>query len=522
MNTDPTTIDFSNDLISNNFTASATTTIEYSSSGATVSNLLSGDTIDVNGGYVSAKLHNSGTVLKVTGSSSNGALLINSDNKFELNLSNATLSNPNGTAINIQNGHCFVVVDGTNTLADASSSSYSDDYSVNGKSVFHSEDKLRFSGSGTLNITASNVAEKHALSSDDWIVVDGATISATSGSSAGQGIKVNDGFYLKSGAVTVSASGASKKGINSEAFIYVAGGTLNATVSGTYAYDEDDSEYKSAVALKGDGYVTVSGGTVTAKSSGAGGKAVSSDFIFNMKGGSLTATSTGSDTNSTIDKAPKAIKADGGILIEGGTITATSSNHEGIESKSILKITDGTVYAQAKDDAINSAGDMTISGGYFCAYSTGNDGIDANGNIYLKGGVIYAIGSGTPEVGIDANTEGGYTLYVQGGTIVAIGGLENGSSLSQSCYQASWSKNTWYALYNGDDLAFAFKTPSSGGTGMVVSTVSTPSLKSGVTASGTDILNNMAKASATVSGGSSVSLSSYTGGMGGMGGGGWR
>ena len=125
---------------------------------------------------------------------------------------------------------------------------------------------------------------------------------------------------------------------------------------------------------------------------------------------------------------------------------------------------------------------------------------------------------------------------VSGNTVVAIGGLENGSSLSQSCYQASsWNKSTWYALTSGSDT-FAFKTPSSGGNGMVVSASSEPALTSGVSVSGgTTIFDGMGNVGGTISGGSTVSLSSYSGGGmgggpggnqpgggGGPGGGGWR
>jgi hypothetical protein len=185
-----------------------------------------------------------------------------------------------------------------------------------------------------------------------------------------------------------------------------------------------------------------------------------------------------------------------------------------------ITISGGKVYAQSADDAINAGGDLTISGGYVMACSTGNDGIDANGNCYIQGGLVYAIGARSPEVAIDANTEERKQLYVQGGTIVAIGGLENGSSLTQSCYKASsWSKNTWYALTVGNEV-FAFKTPSSGGTTLVVSGASTPTLKSGVTASGTAIFNGMGYYPASASGGSSVSLSSYSGGNSGGGPGG--
>ena len=133
----------------------------------------------------------------------------------------------------------------------------------------------------------------------------------------------------------------------------------------------------------------------------------------------------------------------------------------------------------------------------------------------------------SPELGIDANTEGGFKLYVQGGTLFAVGGLESGASLSQSCYScSSWSKNSWYALTVGSST-YAFKTPSSGGTPLVVSGASTPTLKSGVSVSGgTGIFDGNANVGGSISGGSTVSLSSYSGGNsgGGPGGGpgGWH
>lgn len=110
-----------------------------------------------------------------------------------------------------------------------------------------------------------------------------------------------------------------------------------------------------------------------------------------------------------------------------------------------------------------------------------------------------------------------------GGTLIALGGLENGSSLSQNCYSASsWSKNTWYSITVGG-ATHAFKTPSNGGSGLVVSGASQPTVQSGVTASGgTDAWNGMGVLDCSVSGGSAVSLSAYSGGggMGGPGGGG--
>ena len=219
------------------------------------------------------------------------------------------------------------------------------------------------------------------------------------------------------------------------------------------------------------------------------------------------------DGTLAVNSKDECIRADANtIKITGGTITAVSQS-EAIESKGTITISGGHIYAQAADDAINAGGNLTISGGYVCAYSTGNDGIDANGNCYINGGLIYAIGASSPEVAIDALEK--CTLYVNGGTLVALGGLESGAILNQSCYStSSWSKNTWYGLTVGSNV-FAFKTPGSGGTTLVVSGASTPVLASDVTASGTAVFNGMGYYPASASGGSSVTLSSYTGGNGG-------
>ena len=125
----------------------------------------------------------------------------------------------------------------------------------------------------------------------------------------------------------------------------------------------------------------------------------------------------------------------------------------------------------------------------------------------------------------DANSEQQKKLYVQGGTLIAVGGLESGAEISGgTCKQASsMTANSWYALYNGSELVVAFKTPSTsssssggrpGGGGsqtLVVYTSSTPALKSGVTVSGgTAYFDGAANIGGSVSGGSSVTLSDYT------------
>ncbi len=271
--------------------------------------------------------------------------------------------------------------------------------------------------------------------------------------------------------------------------------------------------------MKCDSVLTVSDGSITVVTSGG---------LYYNNGTTENTNYTEDTDNISSDyySSPKGIKAgvktqtgnnsysySGGMEISGGTISVTTNGHnaEGIESKNYLNITNGHIIVNSYDDAINSGQDLTVSGGYVFARATNNDGIDANGNCYIKDGVVYAIGTSSPEVAIDANSEDNKQLYVTGGTIVAIGGLESGASLSQICYSSSsWSKNTWYALYNNGNLALAFQTPSSGGSTLVVSTSGTSTLQSNVTVSGgTEYFNGMAIIDGSVSGGSSVTLSEY-------------
>jgi hypothetical protein len=219
------------------------------------------------------------------------------------------------------------------------------------------------------------------------------------------------------------------------------------------------------------------------------------------------------DGTVTITATDEGIQCDQrSVLITGGKVFITSQM-EGMEAKGAMEISGGEVCIQAKDDAINSGMDMTISGGSIMAYSTDNDGIDANGNCFITGGVVYAIGSHEPETAIDVNSEQQKQLYFQGGTLVAIGGLERGANMGQTCYSAvSLSKDTWYALYSNDEAAFVFKTPGNfSSSKFIVSTGGTTALQSGVTTDGgTAFLNGYALSGASVSGGTAVALSTYT------------
>ena len=469
--------------------------------------------VTVSGGHVTANHGSTKSVCYVvSGTTANGSFTVIGEKKYAVKLSGTNITNPDSAALNLLSGkRAFIILtEGTtNTLTDGTSGSQ--------KGALYCKGKLLFNGSGQLSVTGNT---NNGIHSADYIVFNkGNNIYVKSG--ANHGIKANDGVFVNGGILNVEVSAAAAKGINCESHIIVNGGRTTVLTTGSGTYDSDEHEAKGAACIKADSAFTINGGELWLKSTGSGGKGLNVDMEANINGGSVYVVTTGSQYKSNNDtSSPKGIKTDGNFTINGGRIWVRTSgnNGEGIETKKELNITGGEVASYAYDDAINSKSTMTISGGNVYAQGQNNDGLDANGNCYIKGGIIYAICSGSPEVAIDANTEGGYKLYVQGGTIIAVGGLENGSSLTQSCYQSSsWSSNTWYALTVGEST-LAFQTPSRGGSGLVVSSASQPTLESGISISGgNSYFGGLCIANGTVSGGSNVNLSSYTDGTAGPG-----
>ena len=485
----------------------------------------------------------------LSGTASKGSFFLNGSTDATVAFNGLTLTCADSAAVNIQNGKRInVVVEGTNTLKDGTKNTGKGALVINGHS--------QFSGSGTLTLygMASNAfwadeyiqfkqsftgslvvtyAASDGINVNQYFEQNGGTLKISG--IMGDGLQVNaDDKYtgyvnINGGTIDISAAGAACKGIKAAGYIRIdddkSAPVITVANSGTGTYDDINKKAVGAACMASDADITIDAGTITFSATGNGGKGLKCDSTFTMNGGTLTISTTGVGYTSNGDSTyPKGVKAGtdsgtlaGGIVINGGNVSVTVSGRasgcEGMESDNIITIKGGVTTVNAYDDAINSGSDMTVEGGCVYARSTNNDGIDTNGNCYIKGGLVYAIGGNAPEVAIDANSEAQKKLYLTGGTIIALGGLESGASLSQTCYAASsWSKNTWYALTYGNET-FAFQTPSSGGTTMVVSAASTPSLLSGVSVSGgTEIFDGVAYTGASVSGGTSVTLSNYTGG----------
>lgn len=528
------TDEYYNEYVENNFTPKNTTSIVFNGTdNAKVTGLVDGDTINVSNGEVYVHAHSKGLTIKVSGSTSDGFLKIYSEKKFRLELQDASITNPQGAAINIQSGNCFLVLSGKNTLSDAAEALYPFIETEDMKGVLFSEDDIRISGSGSLSVTANNKVGKAAISSDDAIFIRPNTnIQINSNSSAGNGIKANDNIVIKGGVLNIQTSAAGSKGLSSDGNMTIDGGrTTIITTGGVDTSVSDDPS--GCAAIKCDTTLNIKGGELRLKSTGQGGKGISADVAVNISGGKVyiitegnqygTSSSGGmggpggfgQSSSSSNSVSPKGIRCDKDITISGGDIfvRTNGSNAEGIESKATLTFSGGNTAALAYDDGFN-AKTINISGGKALAISSGNcDGMDSNGTITATGGVLIGVASTlTSEDGIDCES----TFTIRDATVIGLSAGGMGSSRISGNYiytTITGNAKDYVSLCEGSEPLVTFQLPRSYSSGRLL--LGAPTLKSGsytlqtgVTPSGGNLWMNYLEGCKSISGGSSTSVTS--------------
>ncbi len=446
----------------------------------------------------------------LAGTSTDGEFAMTGSYKATIELTGLTLTNTTGAPLNIQDGKRIdlsVKKGTTNTLTDASNGDW--------KGCIVCKGHLEMKGKGTLNVYGNTA---HGIYAKEYVEMKNCTVNILS--AVKDGINCNQYFLMESGSLTISGVGddgiqvsykddtdrdeedtgaltiaggtvdititaTAAKGLKAEGDITISGGTVNITTSGGGTWDTDDNKTKAASCISADGNITIADGTLTLTSSGAGGKGINANGALTINGGNITINTTGGmyayvngreytnytgntdNLDSDYKSSAKGMKIDGNVEINGGTInvTTTGNGAEGIESKSVLTINDGTIVINAYDDAINSSSHMYIKGGDITVVASGNDGLDSNGNMYISGGIIKSFGTKSPECGIDANEEDGYTVIFTGGTLLAVGGGNSVPSTSESTQPyvtstMSVTANSEITLKNGSTTLATFTVPS--------------------------------------------------------------
>lgn len=446
----------------------------------------------------------------LSGASADGSFALNGSYKASLELQGLSLTNLSGAALDIQNGKriSLSIKKGTvNTLTDAADGSQ--------KGCIVCKGHLELKGKGELNVYANTA---HGIYAKEYVEIKNCTVNVLSAMK--DGLNCAQYLLMESGALNVSGVGddavqvsfkddtdreaedtgtititggslnlsttaIATKCLKADGDIIISGGDITASTSGGGKWDSDAAKTKAASCVSADGKVQVDGGTLNLSSSGSGGKGINCDGEFIMNDGSITISTTGgmyayvngteyNDYTGSTDwltsdqkSSPKGVKADGNVTINGGSInvSVTGNGGEGIESKAVMTINGGNVVANTADDALNSSSHMYIKGGTVTVVATGNDGIDSNGNLYIMGGTIMAFGTSSPECGIDANEEEGYSVIFTGGTLLAVGGGNSVPSSSESTQayvsgSMTVTADTEVALKSGDTVLAKFTVPS--------------------------------------------------------------
>ena len=447
----------------------------------------------------------------LSGNSEDGSFTLSGNYKATVELRGLSLTNPSGSPLDIQNGkriELSVKKDTENTLTDGTSGSQ--------KGCIVCKGHLELKGKGVLNIYG-NAA--HGIYSKEYVSLKNCTVNVLS--AVKDGLNCNQYFLMESGelnilgvaddgiqvsykdetdreaedtgSITISGgtlniavSGTATKGLKADGNVTITDGDITITTAGGGEWDSSAAKTKASACISADGNVQIDGGKLSLTSSGSGGKGISCDAELIINGGETTVLTTGGMyayvngveyTNYTGNtdrltseqkSSPKGMKVDGNVTINGGTINVTTKGNgsEGIESKAVLTVNDGTIVANTYDDALNSSSHMYIKGGDITAVSTNNDGLDSNGNLYIMGGTVRTFAMISPECGLDANDEEGYSVIFTGGMVLAVGSRNSVPSSSESTQayvsgNLSVSAGQTVTLTDGNNVLATFEVPDS-------------------------------------------------------------
>lgn len=445
----------------------------------------------------------------LSGTANPGRFEIESTTTPTIQLNGVNLTNPTGKAMDLtcNAGIIMEIVDGTeNSLADSAESDKkaalmcNSDLLVQGNGTLNVtslvKHPIKVKGICTINsgnfVITSDVEDVNGFSADSTLVINGGSLDITVNGNISKGIKCDDNLTINGGDISIVAAGSTVlevvnnqnvpsycTAIKCDNDIIITGGSLNITLPTTnhggksisadnnltisggtfdiltqgdgaaYTVSGNTKDAYTSSCLKSDGNMVISAGDFTLRSTGAGGKGISSEgtLVIGTPGGSnenllLNVTTTGNRITVSSGGGgpwgggeyanPKAIKAQGLITVNSGTttVTTTGTGAEGLESKTQINIEGGQHYFKCYDDCINSSGKIFFNGGVTVCFSNGNDAVDSNagtaGAITIGNGVAFAYTTkGSPEEGFDCDNNN-YIRITGTGIGLSAGGSQGG------------------------------------------------------------------------------------------------
>lgn len=386
---------------------------------------------------------------RLSGNCSDGEFYMTGSYKASVDLDGLTLVNPNGAAINIQDGKRIAVSvkkDTENTLKDGSSSSDKGAFVVKG----HAE----FKGKGVLNVYASG-SDAHGIKSGEYMSVKNCTINVLS--SVKDGIHCAEYLLVESGDLNISGSGDdciqveidgtastgmitdhenedsgniyiiggtltlaptadAVKGLKSAGDIYVSGGEITVNQTGSIINDENGLSYPTSI--KADGNITISGGTVNITNTADGGKGISADGTITINEStastSITVKANGAggtaenESGSTGSETTQSYKVYISLPTSGSGGFGPGGSGQNAWKNPVLYNSSGTMIASLTNTVTKTANNQTVTF-YYYDFKDADTSVSyyIKGDNYTSRGTTYTIRSST----FNAPTNGSDVYY---------------------------------------------------------------------------------------------------------------
>jgi hypothetical protein len=385
---------------------------------------------------------NSKGTYEISGTLTDGQIIVEAEGIVRLILKNASISNSTTSPIFIKAAGKAIIIlpdETENTITDGSNYVVTED-SLN--ATIYSKDYLAFYGDGELTVNGNY---NGAIHSKDELIFESGNYQINA---AGFGIKGKDYLLINNGTFEINSIGDGLKSDNDSAatnlgFVKINNGSFSITSN-----SDAISAVQDVFLKNGDYNITTGGGysieAGTTSTKGIKGKNITIDggtYNISSSDNSIDATNqlTINGASFTLYSANKPIESDSSIIINDGTISILKAV-KGISSYKIY-INGGAISVISTNDCLkgtlgadlttNDGSYIEINGGTLALTTSKGDALDSNGSVKINGGTVVIQGSATsPDAAISYRN----TFTIAGGKLVASGAatMPPGSATTQN------------------------------------------------------------------------------------------
>lgn len=436
---------------------------------------------------------NKGGTYNVSGNISDGQIVVNSDKDVKLVLEGADITNESEEAIFVKNGNVTIDVKDENSITNGDKDTYDkiiSDSSKNNKdnkssdddkdsddekaahAAIYSKDKLKITGSGTLNVNGyinNGIQSKgkltvdvgklninssnHGLKSKKNVIVNSGNITITC---AQDGIHSNDEITINDGEFVINAN---DDGIHADNTLVIEKGTIDIQKcnEGLEAVDITVNSGDINIIAEDDGINACGGKNAFGQGDKAGGNPGNNEKNAD---GVMTPGNMPDGERPELPEDGNMPDGERPALQEGETMPDKS------EDETIAEADKGNEPDKSEDSDESPV--FTMNGGKIYIQS-GGDGIDSNGDIYINDGevTIDAPVRGADSA-IDYGIENGGKAVVNAGTVIGLG-----TSAMAEEFEGDSSKQCSFTYVMDSQISAGTEISISDSSGNVIATFTT-------------------------------------------------